>query len=158
MGLCRLGRYVSVVSINLVPNWYVRVWYTLPSKPIRHTWHPQTTPLPSGGPLLTMLGVYSYSDHSECSLSILTNAYSTRSSRVSIDLLLDDDRNASLYLAESRMSRLTNTLIDWPTWTGTQTHQELNFWTSRSLRRRRHENEQESLIWEVMQVIAHCCE
>ena len=27
MGLCRLSRYVSVVSINLVPNWYVRVWY-----------------------------------------------------------------------------------------------------------------------------------
>jgi len=25
MGLCRLSRYVSVVSINLVPNWYVRV-------------------------------------------------------------------------------------------------------------------------------------
>ena len=28
MSLCRLSRCVSVVSINLVPNWYVRVWYT----------------------------------------------------------------------------------------------------------------------------------
>ena len=27
MGLCRLSRCVSVISINLVPKPYVRVWY-----------------------------------------------------------------------------------------------------------------------------------
>ena len=41
----------------------------------------------------------------ECPLSILPNAYSTRSSRVSIDLLLGDDPNASWHLIKSRKSR-----------------------------------------------------
>ena len=122
------------------------VSYTLPSKPIRHTWHPQTTPLPSGQPLLTMLSVCSYSDHSGCSLSILPNAYSTRSSRVSIDLLLGDDPNASWHLIKSRKSRLTNKLMDWATCTGTAAHLELFFWVLSDLRRRSHENEQESLL------------